>query len=148
MATPPSKGVRWIWSLRAPGSSKIFFSAAIRACCFFPWVHIQSRNFFIGGMYSDLNQFGKPGLLHIFFAGLTFLLLLINKIWSLRTAFFASVINVAWALRNFLLIPACSGGECPTKLPALYVLLISSVLLIVFILLIRPREVAKREGGV
>ena len=116
----------------------ILFAAVVITCCFFPWVHIQSRNLFIGGFYSDLNQFGKPGLLHSFFAGLSFLLLLINKIWSLRTAFFASVINLAWALRNFLLIPACSGGECPVKLPALYVLLISSVLVIVLILLIRP----------
>ncbi|MGZ8537820.1 MAG: hypothetical protein ACXWV9_06115 [Flavisolibacter sp.] len=134
--------------MKMTGWFAILFSAAVIACCFFPWVHIQSRNILIGGIYSDLNTFGKPGLLHCFFAGLTFLLLLINKIWSLRTAFFSSVINLAWALRNFLLIPACSGGECPVKLPALYVLLISSVLVIVLILLIRPRENAKRERSV
>ena len=116
----------------------ILFAAVVIACCFFPWVLIQSRNILIGGLYSDLNTVGKPGLLHCFFAGITFLLLLINKIWSLRAAFFSSIINLAWAVRNFLLIPACSGGECPVKLPALYVLLISSVLVIVLILLIRP----------
>lgn len=125
------KSARWV---------AIFFSAIIIACCFLPWVHIESRNFLIGGMYSDLNQFGKPGLLHLFFTGLCLIFLLVYKIWSLRAAFFSSVINLAWAVRNFLLIPACSGGECPQKLPALYVLLISSVLLIVTILLTKPRE--------
>jgi hypothetical protein len=115
-------------------------AAIVIACCFFPWIHIVSKNILVGGFYSDIKNFGKPGLLQSFFTGIVFILLLINKIWSLRTSFFISVLNLAWALRNFLLIPACSGGECPEKLPALYVLMISSALLILFILLIKPRE--------
>jgi hypothetical protein len=117
----------------------ILLAAIVICCCFFTWVEVPGRNIFIGGFRSNTNAFGSPGILHSFFCGACIILLMINRIWSVRTAFFVSVINIAWALRNFLLISACTGGDCPIKQPAIYVLLASSILLMVAILFIRPR---------
>jgi hypothetical protein len=58
------------------------------------------------------------------------LLLLLNKIWSIRTAFFISAFNIAWGIRNFIVISACSGGLCPEKHTAIYVILIGPLGLI------------------
>ncbi|MFL5807866.1 MAG: hypothetical protein ACJ749_00015 [Flavisolibacter sp.] len=116
----------------------IFIAAIIISCCFFTWVEVPGRNIFIGGFRSNTNAFGSPGILHSFFCGACIILFTINRIWSVRTAFFMSVINIAWAFRNFLLISACTGGDCPIKQPAIYVLLASSIGLMVAILFIRP----------
>jgi hypothetical protein len=123
----------------------ILFAVIVIVACFFPWVNIESKNVFFGGFRSNSDTFGKPGILHSFLCGIIILFLLINRIWSLRTCFFISAINAAWAFRNFLLIAACSGGECPTRLPALYALLGSSILLVVSILFIRPRETSPQQ---
>src|SRR5215207_6995107 len=96
----------------------IIFAASVIAACSFPWVVIGDKNIFFGGFESTNNTFGKPGLLHAIFCSACIVLLLINRLWSLRTSFFISAINIAWALRNFLLLAACTGGECPVRQPA------------------------------
>ena len=116
----------------------ILIAAIVIGSCFFTWVEVPGRNIFIGGFRSNNNAFGQPGILHSFFCGLYIIFLFINRIWSLRTAFFVSVVNLAWALRNFLLIAACTGGDCPVRQTALYVLLFSSILTTVAILFVRP----------
>lgn len=111
----------------------ILTAALIITSCFFTWVSIEGTEFMIGGFYSKgTNQFGRPGLLHVIFCSLYIALLLVGKIWSIRTAFFVAALNSAWALRNFFLISSCSGGECPEKHTGLYVILVGSVLLLVF----------------
>ena len=107
------------------------------AACFFPWVTVDGRAVSIGGFHSTIANYGKPGLLHCFFLLLCIVFLLVSKVWSVRTAFFVSAVNIAWALRNFFLISSCQAGECPTKQPALYVILIGSILLTLLILAVR-----------
>lgn len=115
----------------------ILAALAVVGACFFPWVIVEERQVSIGGFHATINDYGKPGLLHAFFCGICVLFLLINRVWSIRTSFFISAINIAWALRNFFLISACRGGICPAKQPALYLLLIFSVLLTVLIPFVR-----------
>jgi hypothetical protein len=105
--------------------------ALLIGSCFFPWVLIGPKEIMISGFRSDTPVYGKPGLFHVFMSGLYLIFLLLGKAWSTRLAFFITALNIAWALRNFVSISACSGGECPVKQPALYVLLVSSVLLLV-----------------
>ena len=107
------------------------------ASCFFPWVMVEKKGLVIGGMRSDLNEFGKPGIIHLFLCSLYIIFLFIGKVWSVRSAFFLGALNLAWAIRNFVLIAACSGGECPVKLPALYVLTGSSIAVLVIVLMVR-----------
>ena len=92
-----------------------------------PWVTIESKQLTINGFDTTGTNFGQPGLVHFVVAAFYILLLLLNKTWSKRTAFFICAINVAWSVRNFLIISACYAGDCPKKHVALYLLLIASV---------------------
>ena len=96
--------------------------------CFYPWVTIESKNIVISGFHSEGTRFGKPGILHGLLSGFFVLFLLINRIWSVRTAFFIGAFNIAWAVRNFIVISTCQMGECPTKHGALYLLPVLAVL--------------------
>ena len=126
------QSVRWLSVLTA---------VVIITACFFTWVSVESKDFFIGGFNSSpASRFGKPGILQTFFCAIYILLLLVNKIWSIRTAFFVSAFNIAWAVRNYVVISACSGGTCPEKHTGLYTVLIGSFLLTVFPTIIAVKE--------
>ncbi|MGZ3887440.1 MAG: hypothetical protein ACXVBR_11610 [Flavisolibacter sp.] len=112
---------------------------ALIASCFFPWISIESRNIVATGFHAEAVRFGKPGWIHLVLGVLFIFLVLLNRIWSLRTAFFISAFNIAWAVRNFIALSSCSGGECPTKHPALYVVLIASILAAVCMLFIEKK---------
>ena len=99
--------------------------------CFFPWVVIESKNIVVTGVESTGTSFGKPGYLHILFAGLFLIFLLINRVFSYRANIFIAALNTGWALRNFVLIPGCEGGDCPQKQLALYIMLLASLALLV-----------------
>ena len=110
--------------------------AALILSCYFPWVSIESKNLVVTGFHAEAMNFGKPGLLHIFLSGIFIIFILLNKIWSLRAAFFVSAFNIAWGIRNFIALSSCSGGECPIKHTALYIVLVAPVLASIFMLLI------------
>lgn len=134
------RSMRWL---------SILTAALIITACFYTWVSVDENNFFIGGFYSSKeSRFGQPGLLHTIFCSVIIVLLIIGKLWSYRISFFVSAFNVAWATRNFLLIPACSGGVCPEKHTALYVILFGSIALIVFTALVevRPKQKTSSAG--
>ena len=128
------QSIRWLSVLTA---------AVIITACFFTWVSVEGKGFYIGGFFSSDNRFGEPGLFHTIFCSTYILFLLLNKIWSLRTAFFVAAFNVAWAIRNYIVISACSGGVCPEKHTGLYTILIGSILLLVLTPLIPVKT--KRE---
>ena len=58
----------------------------------------------------------------------------------MRSAFFIAAFNVAWAIRNYIVISACSGGICPEKHTGLYTILIGSIFLLVVTPFIRVKE--------
>jgi hypothetical protein len=105
----------------------ILVALVLIAACFMPWVTIESKQITVTGFGTAGTNFGKPGIVHVVVSSLYIFLLLLNKTWSKRVAFFICAINVAWAVRNFLLISACYAGECPTKHFALYLLLLASL---------------------
>jgi len=117
----------------------ILSAGVLIAACFFPWVTVDSKNVVIGGMHSTVMQFGKPGMLHLILCGVYLLLLAFHKPWSLRVAFFVALFNIAWGLRNLILIPTCRGGICPEKQPALYAAFIACILMVVSVLFIKVK---------
>lgn len=123
--------LRLMWIMRW---LSILAAISIIIACFFPWVRVPGKDVFFGGFYSSNENYGKPGLLHVVFSGLVILFLLINKVWSFRLAFFISAINIAWALRNYMIMSTCRGGECPEKLTALYVVAAASLCTTIFLL--------------
>jgi len=105
--------------------------------CFLPWVSIASKDIVVTGMNADAMRLGKPGLLHIFLAGLFLVFVLIDKIWSIKTAFFIAAFNIAWAFRNFILFSSCSGGVCPEREAGLYLMIFGSATAMIFLLFIK-----------
>jgi hypothetical protein len=109
-------------------------AVAVIVACFFPWVIIESRHLIISGMDTTGTSFGKPGVLHITFSVIYIILFIISSVWSRRINLLVAAFNFAWAVRNLMLISTCSGGECPVKQPALYIVFIGSFLMLVAVL--------------
>jgi hypothetical protein len=100
---------------------------ALVIACFLPWVFIDSKNITVTGIQSAGTNFGKPGYFHFFLAVFYVVFNFTPRIWAKRFNILVATLNIAWAVRNYLLISACSGGECPEKKAALYILLICSI---------------------
>ena len=103
--------------------------ALLVAACFMPWMTVESKGIEITGVDTRGTSFGKPAYFHFFWAAFFLFFVFFNKVWSKRISLLFAAFNLAWALRNFLLIPACAGGECPVRKIGLYLVLASSVLL-------------------
>lgn len=99
--------------------------------CFSPWVFIVSRNITVTGIQATGTNFGKPGYFHILCAFFFLLFHLITRIWAKRTNLLVAALNAAWAIRNFFLIAACQGGECPEKKVGLYLVLLASLVMMI-----------------
>ena len=99
--------------------------------CFTPWVFIESRNITVSGIDSTGTNFGKPGYFNLL---LTFFFLLfhfIPKVWAKRSNLIITALNLGWAIKNYLMISACMGGDCPEKKTGMYLMLLSSLLMLV-----------------
>lgn len=99
--------------------------------CFSTWVVIISKNIVVSGVDAAGTSFGKPGYFHFVFAFLFILFTLIPRIWAKRTNLLVTAFNLAWAARNYFIITACRGGDCPEKHTGIYLLLLASLLMIV-----------------
>lgn len=118
----------------------ILCAITLITACFFPWVTIESKNIVVSGVEASGTAFGKPGYFHLLFSMIFIALILINKVWSTRVNIFINAFNIAWAVRNFLVISMCHGGECPVKHTALYVVLIASIGLLLTSFLSKPDQ--------
>ena len=111
----------------------IGFLAAVLliASCLFTWVVIRSKNIAVSGVDAAAIGLGRPGYFHFFFSFFFLLFHFIPRIWAKRANLLVTALNFAWALRNYLLITACGGGECPEKLMPVYLILVASGLMLV-----------------
>jgi hypothetical protein len=58
------------------------------------------------------------------------ILFLTPFIWAKRTNLFFCAFNLAWAIRNYILITMCREGDCPEKQTGIYLMMISSALML------------------
>ena len=108
---------------------------ALIVACFFPWVYIESKNITVTGVSSAGTNFGKPGYFHFFLAAFYIVFNFVPRIWAKRANLLIVALNIGWAVRNYFIISACAGGECPEKKIALYIVLISAFVMLVAALL-------------
>jgi hypothetical protein len=99
--------------------------------CFTPWVFIESRNITVSGIDSTGTNFGKPGYLHLLLSLFFLLCHFTPKVWAKRTNLLITALNLGWAIRNYFIISACMGGDCPEKKTGMYLVLLSSLLMLV-----------------
>lgn len=99
--------------------------------CFMTWVVISSKNIVVTGVDAGGTSFGKPGYFHLLFSGIFLIFHLTHRVWAKRGNLAIGALNIAWAIRNYFLITACRGGDCPEKHIGIWLLLAGSVLLLI-----------------
>ncbi len=121
----------------------ILAAIAVTITCFFPWAVIERTNLVIEGMNAPNTNFGRPGLMNIYITSCSIILFAIPKVWAKRINFFFTMFNLAWSIRNYILVSSCLMGECPIKKPALFLLVgFSAVMLVMSVvpkLSIKPK---------
>lgn len=111
-------------------------AVSIIAICFTNWVTVPSVQLTIGGMQSSgQHNFGRPGMMHLVLSIAAAIMFLLPYTWAKRTNIFITGLNIAWAIRNYIVLSKCYGGECPEKSINLYLLMIATGLMLLMSLL-------------
>ena len=105
------------------------------AACYLPWSYINDKHILITGMNAPGTMYGKPGLMHFVLGFILIIFFLIPKIWAKRINVFIGAINLAWSIRNYILLSTCFMGECPQSKYGLFIsiILCIGVLIMTFI---------------
>jgi len=111
--------------------------------CFLPWTYHADIHKTFTGFFSEKNMYGRPGKYFVFFGLLSLLFFLVERVWAKRAQLFLSGIIVAYAIKTYILFTSCYNAYCPDKKPAIYVLLICSVV----ILVVSIASSSPSEGG-
>lgn len=99
--------------------------------CTMPWVLIPSKQLIISGIEASGTRYGKPGYLHLLLGSFFLVFTLIPALWAKRANLLVVAFNMAWTIRNFLILSLCRGGECPERLTGLYLLVLASILMLI-----------------
>ncbi len=102
--------------------------------CFLPWAYYADLDKNFTGFYSEQNNYGKPGKFFTGFAIIAAILILTNKVWAKRTLLFLAAINIGYLIKTYLLFTTCYNTYCPEKKIGLYLLIISSVGILITVL--------------
>ena len=103
--------------------------------CFFNWTWHPDLNKFFTGFFSERQIYGKPGYVFIVLGLITIVLFLVPRIWAKRWNFAISAIMLAYAIKTFILYTGCYNGICPVKQPAIWIMLLASLLTLVMAVL-------------
>ena len=99
--------------------------------CLLPWVIITSQNIVVSGVNATGTNFGKPGYAHFVFGFFFIVFHFIPTLWAKRINLLVVALNIAWAIRNYLIISMCRSGECPEKQIGLWLVLAASTLMLI-----------------
>jgi hypothetical protein len=119
-----------MFTLRSLRYLTILAAILLIVAVFLPWVTIESIKLSITGMNTEGTDFGKPGYFHLAMAALFLIFSFTPRIWAKRINLLIVALNLAWAIRNFIMIAACSGGECPTRELGIWIVLLASVIML------------------
>ena len=98
--------------------------------CNMDWVHIDGGKLTVSGLKAVGTNFGKPGLMNIITGSMAGILFLTPFLWAKRINLFFCAFNLAWAIRNYIIVTMCREGDCPEKQTGIYLLMTSSVLML------------------
>ena len=99
--------------------------------CFLPWTYHADINQTFTGFYSYQNEYGKPGKFLLFFGVVTWIFMLLPKVWAKRTNLLICPLTLAYAIKTFILFGSCYNNYCPQKLFGLYLMLGCTVVMLV-----------------
>ncbi|MBE7174465.1 MAG: hypothetical protein INR73_28090 [Williamsia sp.] len=100
------------------------------AVSYMPWVYIESKGITVTGLNAAGTNFGKPALLSLVLGVVATILFIIPYTTAKRANLFFCALNLAWAIRNFIVLSTCRQGDCPQKETALYLMLAASIIML------------------
>ena len=106
-------------------------SSLLIVSCFIPWTYYADLNKNFTGFFSEQNIYGKPAMFFIFFAISSTLLIFLHKVWAKRTHIFLAALNIGYLIKTYILFTSCYNAYCPEKKFGLYLLIFSSVVLMI-----------------
>ncbi|MES2431502.1 MAG: hypothetical protein V4556_11220 [Bacteroidota bacterium] len=115
---------------------KILHWLGLAACitliisCFLPWAYYADINTTFTGLFSYDNRYGRPGKLLILLTTIIFVFMLLPKVWVKRANLFICALCVGYAIKSFILFKACYKAYCPDIKIGLYLMIISSVVML------------------
>ncbi|MGV3765841.1 MAG: hypothetical protein ACO1NW_06925 [Chitinophagaceae bacterium] len=80
---------------------------------FLPWIYIASKDITVTGLYAEGTNYGKPAYMNLVFTVAAVAFFLIPRVWAKRFNPFLCAANLAWSIRNLLILNVCYAGECP-----------------------------------
>lgn len=98
--------------------------------CLSPWIIIESKKITVSGIDTTGTNFGKPGYFHFVMTFFFLLFSFISRVWAKRLNLAVTALNLAWAIRNYFIISSCQAGDCPDKQTGIYLIVLSSVLML------------------
>jgi hypothetical protein len=116
---------------------KYIYWAGVAACialavsCFLPWAYYADIRQHFTGFYSFHNEYGKPGKFLLFFSGLILMGMFLQRPWAKRVNLFLSALLLGYAIKSYILFGSCYNNYCPEKEAGLYIMLFSSMVMLV-----------------
>ena len=116
---------------------KIIHWLGILACitlivsCFLPWAYYNDLHEDFTGFYSHGNNYGKPGKFLVIVGGVALLFMLLSRIWAKRLNLFLCALALGYTIKTYILFVSCYNNYCPVKLPGIYLMLFSSIFMLV-----------------
>jgi uncharacterized BrkB/YihY/UPF0761 family membrane protein len=98
--------------------------------CFMPWAYYPDIKKDFTGFFSENNIYGKPAKVFITLAAFASIFFLIPKIWAKRWNLLIGALVMAYAIKTFILYSGCYGGTCPERKTGIWIMLGSSLLIL------------------
>ncbi len=99
--------------------------------CFAHWTYHEDLHKYFTGFYSEKNAYGKPGIFLSFFAVLSVIFILLQKVWAKRLHLFLSALFVGYAIKTYILYTSCYNAYCPEKKFGIYLMLICAIVILI-----------------
>jgi hypothetical protein len=93
------------------------------AASFMPWAYFPDLGKEFTGFFSELNRYGRPGKVLLFFSAVMIILFLTPKVWAKRSNIVVAAITVAFTIKCYILYSACYRGICPEKRIGIFLIL-------------------------
>ncbi len=111
---------------------------------FMPWAYYPDLHINFTGVYSQDNAYGRPGKYLMFYAIVSFVLILLPKIWAKRTHLILSALFTGYAIKSYVLFSSCYNAICPERRIGIYLMIIASII-ILLVAIFPDIKISKKE---
>ena len=106
-------------------------SVLLILACFLPWAYYPDLDKVFTGFFSEKNIYGRPGKWLTVMAVFSLLCHFLPQVFFKRLNLLLMALNLAYAIKSYIIYAACYHGYCPEKRTGLYLMLFASVILMV-----------------